>query len=69
MTDTFGTGILEGKVAFVAGGTRGMNLQITRSKPLPAGTKVEPPPADQITSTKSVATAEELGTAMQAAIS
>ena len=30
MTDTFGTGILAGKVAFVAGGTRGMNLQIAR---------------------------------------
>ena len=30
MTDTFGTGILAGKVAFVAGGTRGMNLAIAR---------------------------------------
>ncbi len=30
MADTFGTGILAGKVAFVAGGTRGMNLEIAR---------------------------------------
>lgn len=30
MANTFGTGILEGKVAFVAGGTRGMNLAIAR---------------------------------------
>jgi NAD(P)-dependent dehydrogenase (short-subunit alcohol dehydrogenase family) len=30
MVDTFGTGVLDGKVAFVAGGTRGMNLEIAR---------------------------------------
>lgn len=30
MADTFGPGILAGKVAFVAGGTRGMNLEIAR---------------------------------------
>jgi NAD(P)-dependent dehydrogenase (short-subunit alcohol dehydrogenase family) len=30
MADTFGTGVLAGKVAFVAGGTRGMNLEIAR---------------------------------------
>ena len=30
MTNTFGTGVLAGKVAFVAGGTRGMNLAIAR---------------------------------------
>ena len=30
MADTFGTGVLAGKVAFVAGGTRGMNLAIAR---------------------------------------
>src|SRR5688500_9818572 len=28
MTETFGSGVLAGKVAFVAGGTRGMNLEI-----------------------------------------
>ena len=57
------------KMAFTANNEANEIAMITRSKPLPAGTKVEPPPADQITSTKSVATAEELGTAMQAAIS
>lgn len=30
MTNTFGTGVLAGKTAFVAGGTRGMNLEIAR---------------------------------------
>lgn len=30
MGNTFGSGILAGKVAFVAGGTRGMNLEIAR---------------------------------------
>src|ERR1044071_1572170 len=30
MTDTFGSEVLAGKVAFVAGGTRGMNLEIAR---------------------------------------
>jgi NAD(P)-dependent dehydrogenase (short-subunit alcohol dehydrogenase family) len=30
MANTFGSGILAGKVAFVAGGTRGMNLAIAR---------------------------------------
>lgn len=30
MANTFGTGVLAGKAAFVAGGTRGMNLEIAR---------------------------------------
>ncbi len=30
MTNTYGTDVLAGKVAFVAGGTRGMNLEIAR---------------------------------------
>ena len=30
MSDTFGERILEGKVAYIAGGTRGMNLEIAR---------------------------------------
>src|SRR5687767_1077634 len=30
MADTFATAVLAGKVAFVAGGTRGMNLELAR---------------------------------------
>lgn len=44
------------------------SIRITaKSKPLPAGITVDPPPANQVTSTKSVTTMDELGTAMQAA--
>lgn len=56
-------------LSFVADGEQvSMRVYMTRD-PLPADTTIDLPAADQITETKSITTADEMGTAMQAAIS
>lgn len=55
-------------LSFMADGEPGSIGITSKSKALPAGTTVDPPSADQITSTKSVTSVDELGTAMQEAM-